>query len=313
MIKVGIVIINFNTEQDTIECLESIEKLSINNQSLSVYVVDNDSPRKESAIAIEAYIDKQKRSDIKFYFIKSPSNLGFAGGNNLGITDALENGAEYILLLNNDTIVTKNLIKELVESAKKNPQAGIMSPKIYFAKGFEFHKSRYKKTDLGKVIWYAGGIMDWKNVYGKHRGVDEVDRGQYDKEDTTDFATGCCMLIHSQILKNIGMFDENYFLYYEENDFCQRVKKAEYKILYVPKAIVWHKNAQSTGGSGSPLQDYFITRNRMIFGNRYAPFRTRLALFKESLRLLRSGRPWQKKGIQDYYLKRFGRGSFIKN
>ncbi len=244
-------------------------------------------------------------------FKKNDKNLGFAGGNYVGIKKAIADGCEYIMLLNNDTIVDVNLVKGLLKVMDQDKKIGISAPKIYFAPGFEFHK-KYKKIDQGKVIWYAGGVMDWKNVIGRQRGVDEVDVGQYDTEELTEFATGCCMMIRSQILEKIGMFDDRYFLYYEENDFCQKVKRAGLKIVYVPSAFLWHKNAQSTGGVGSALQDYFISRNRMLFGNLYAPFKTKLALFRESLRLLKSGRTWQKKGIQDYYLKRFGGGSLVK-
>ena len=105
-------------------------------------------------------------------------------------------------------------------------------------------------------------------------------------------------------------FDNRYFLYFEDSDLSQRLKKAGYKILFYPKAILWHKNAGSTGGSGSSLQDYFTTRNRMIFGLKFAPLRSKIALIRESLRLLSSGRQWQKKGIRDFYLRRFGKGTF---
>lgn len=152
--------------------------------------------------------------------------------------------------------------------------------------------------------------MDWGNVLGSHRGVNEVDKGQYDRMDRTDFASGCCLLIKREVLETVGMFDEKYFLYYEDSDLAERAKRKNYSIMYAPKAYLWHKNAGSAGGSGSALQDYYITRNRLLFGMRYASIRTRIALLKESMRLLVTGRAWQKKGVRDFYLRRFGKGSY---
>ena len=183
-------------------------------------------------------------------------------------------------------------------------------PKIYFAKGHEFHKSRYTEEEKGKVIWYVGGVLDWRNVIGRHRGVDEVDVGQYEKVENTEFATGCCMMIRKEVFKRIGLFDEKYFLYYEDADFSIKAKHAGYKIVYSPKAYLWHINAGSAGGSGSALQDYYTTRNRMIFGMRHAPLRSKISLIRESISLFLTGRDWQRVGIRDFYFSRFGKASF---
>lgn len=306
MKKVAIVILNFNGEKDTIQCLESIEKLQFTNYNVQIIIVDNGSTEK---FKIENR--KLKIGDLKI--LRNEENLGFAGGNDVGIKYGLEHGADYILLLNNDTIVDKNLLEELVKTADSETEIGIVSPKIYFARGFEFHKNRYKKEESGKVLWYAGGLMNWKNAIGSHRGVDEVDHGQYEKISKTDFATGCCMLIKREIFEKIGLLDEKYYLYYEDTDFCERAKKNGYKIVYSPRAILWHKNAGSAGGSGSSLQDYYISRNRLLFGFRYASLRTKIALIKESLNLMSKGRLWQKKGVLDFYFRKFGKGSYEQN
>ena len=300
MSNVAIIILHFNGEKDTIECLKSIEQLSTNRYQLSVIVVDNGSK------------EKFKVQSSKFKVIRNEENLGFAGGNNVGIRYALDNKADYILTLNNDTLVDKNLINQLLEVAESESKIGIVAPKIYFAKGFEFHKDRYKELEKGKVLWYAGGIMDWNNVLGVHRGVDEVDVGQYESAYETDFASGCSMFVKREVVKQIGYLDDNYFLYYEEADFCERAKKRGYRIFYAPKAIVWHKNARSVGGVGSELQDYYTTRNRLLFGVKYAPYRAKIALIRESFGLLKSGRKWQKRGVMDFYLGRFGKGSYAK-
>lgn len=308
MENIAIVIVNYNNEKDTIECLNSISRLTIKNFNLSVVVVDNGSTSK---FKINTNDIRVKLKVQELTILVNQKNIGFSGGNNLGIKHALKKNNDYILLLNNDTILDKNLIEELIKVFNSDEKIGIVVPKIYFAKGFEFHKDRYKKQDLGNVIWYAGGKIDLKNIIGYHKGVDEVDNGQYNRTEETDFATGCCMLVKKEVFKQIGLFDEKYFLYYEDSDFSERVKKLGFKIIYCPKAMLWHKNAGSAGGSGSLLQDYFITRNRLLFAMRYAQFRVKLSLLKESLKLLINGRLWQRKGVLDFYLQRFGKGSYL--
>ncbi len=302
--KIGIIIVNYNGNHDTQECLESISKLKTKYE-LIVIVVDNNS--KENL--------KLKTSDLPYTLecLKNKENVGFAAGNNVGIRRALESGCDYVCVLNNDTLVDPDFLDELVNTYKKNTRAGLVSPKIYFSKGREFHKDKYEKNELGKVIWYAGGEMDWDNILGKHRGVDEVDKGQFSKDMLTDFATGCSFLVSRDVLDAVGFFDETYFLYYEDADFSEKVKRAGYHIWYSSKSVIWHKNAGSTGGSGSALQDYYITRNRLLFALRYASFRSRMSVFRESLRLIFNGRPWQKKGVLDFYLMKFGKGSYVKN
>lgn len=296
-IHIAIIILNWNGKENTLACLEGVKKLKVRNEQLEVIVVDNGS---DETFNIQ-------HSTVKI--IRSEVNLGYAGGNNIGIKYALEKGADYVLILNNDTIVEKDLVTELLKTAQDNT-VGIVAPKIYFAKGFEFHKDRYQKKDLGKIIWYAGGLMDWKNVLGSHRGVDEVDMGQYDETQSTDFASGCCMLVRKEVFEAVGLFDENYFLYYEDSDLSEKARRAGFTIMYNSKAFLWHKNAGSVGGSGSTLQDYYITRNRLLFGMRFAPFRSKQALLRESMELLLKGRPWQKRGVLDFYLRRLGKGSY---
>ena len=118
------------------------------------------------------------------------------------------------------------------------------------------------------------------------------------------------MLIKKEIFEKVGYFDEKYFLYYEDNDLCQRAKKLNFKIIYTPQAKLWHKNASSAGGSGSALQDYYITRNRLIFGMKYAPFRSKMSLLRESGRFLFNGRRWQRRGAMDFLTGNLGKGSY---
>jgi len=307
MVNVGIVILNWNREKETIQCLNSVDNLLVKNFESKIFLVDNGS-KSEDIRNLKRYI-KQKKGKNEIILIENGKNLGFCGGNNVGIQKALDQACDFILILNNDTFVDPQLIVQLIEASKNKSDGGIFSPLIYFSPGYEFHKNLYKNSQLGKVIWYAGGEIDWKNVYGINRGVDEVDIGQYNKIEEIDFATGACMFVRSEVFRRIGAFDDKYFMYLEDVDFSCRAKKANWKVFFIPTARIWHKVAQSSA-IGSQLNDYFITRNRLLFGLRYAPFRSKIALFKESVRIYFSGREWQRKGVVDFYLQRFGKGSW---
>ncbi len=298
--KITVSIVSYNSAVHLGECLKSLELLELNGHSLRILVVDNASSDKSVAVA---------ESFDKVTVMASNKNLGFAGGHNLAIKKALADKSDWILILNPDAKVDRNLIVELL-AASRLPAVGILSPKIYFWPGFEFRKNRYLKNELGKVIWYAGGKIDWDNVLVVHRGVDEVDKGQYDLISETDFATGAAMFVKAQVFDQIGLLNERYFLYFEDVEFCQRAKLAGFKVVYVPKAIVWHKWAQSTKG-GSELQDYFITRNRLLFGFRHARARVKLALLKQAMIFLFKDPP-KRWGVIDFLRCRFGEGSSLR-
>lgn len=298
--KVSIVILSYNNKKLIGQCLAALKKWVKNGEEIELIVVDNAS----NDDSVE-YLRKLK--DI--VLLESKENLGFAGGNNLGISYALDHKADYIMLLNNDVVIKNAFWQPLVEFLEENDKVGVVGPKIYFAPGYEFHRERYSPKERGRVIWYAGGEIDWDNVLAYHRGVDEVDRGQYDRPEETEFVSGCCLLARREVWEKVGLLDEKYFLYYEDSDFCLRAKKKGWQVFYFPGAKIWHLNAGSSS-CGSPLQDYFITRNRLLFGLRWAPWRTKQALLRESFRLLLKGRKWQQIGVRDFYLRRFGRGSW---
>jgi hypothetical protein len=304
--KVSIIILTWNGIGLTLEVLKDIGKLNTKGVSIETIVVDNGSIDKTQE-KLRGY----KLQNMPFKLIRNKENLGFAEGNNVGMRDAIKRGADYVLLMNNDVIIPKNLVVQLIKVAENDEKIGLLAPKMYFAKGYEFHKERYSEKDLGKVIWYAGGEIDWNNIYSSHRGVDEIDKGQYNKQIDTDLANGACVLIKRQVVRDIGYLDKTFFLYWEDADYSQRARKKGWKIVYTPKTHLWHKVAQASG-IGSNLNDYFLTRNRMIFGMRYARLRTKLALIRESFKLLVSGRKWQKIGVKDFYLRRLGKGSWGK-
>lgn len=304
MVKVSLIILNWNARSMTQEELENVTQLDTRGLDATCVVVDNGSTD-DSWEKLSIH----KLPNMNYKFIETNVNLGYAGGNNFGLKYSFKQGFDYTILLNNDVVLPKDILIKLIDIAEKDREIGLLAPRMYFAKGYEFHKDRYKKEDLGKIIWYAGGFIDWENVYSIHRGVDEVDRGQYDKEIEVDAANGACLLIRNKVIADIGYLRDKYFMYWEDIDYCVRAKKAGWKVVYTPETCLWHKVSQSSG-IGSNLNDYFITRNRLDFGLRCAPLKTKFALIRESVKLLLKGRQWQKIGVTDFYLGRWGKGSW---
>lgn len=277
MKKVGVVILNFKLKDLTLSCIRSVKKSSY--KSIKLIVVDNNSND-----GIEKGIDQN------IIFIQAGENLGYSGGNNVGIKKALEIGSDYIFILNPDTEIEEKTIEVLVGKMEKE-NTDIGGPKIFFSSS--------------NIIWYAGGIFDSANVIGKHRGVDEKDQGQY-KGGETDFVSGAAMMVKKEVFEKVGFFDEDYFLYYEDSDFCLRAKKKGFKVMYIPEAVIYHANAKSTT-LGSPLQDYYITRNRMLYAKKHLSLRTQFALFREALKNI--SRPARRKALIDFIFCNLGKGS----
>lgn len=305
--SVAIIILTTNALAMTKEQLLDVAKLSTKGIDAECIVVDNGSED-----GTEAKIKNYKLPNMKYKFIQSGSNLGFAGGNNVGIVDAIKRGFDYVLLLNNDLILPTDMVVKLVGYMESTPGAGVTSPKMYFAKGYEFHKDRYKDSEKGKVLWYAGGSIDKNNVYTTHVGVDEIDHGQYDQISETDVANGAAVIIRREVFEKVGLLDTSFFLYWEDADFSEKAKRAGYKVMYYPKAWMWHKVSASTGGSGSPTNDYFLTRNRFYYSMRYSSFRTKFAVLRDTIRIIFTGRAWQKWGAIDALLGRRGKGQWAK-
>lgn len=297
MTNISIILVNWNGKKDTLECLVSLGKLKVKSLKSKVIVVDNGSTDNSVEVI------REKFSDIEV--IETGKNLGFAGGNNVGIRKALEDGADFVWLLNNDTSVDENALVALLEACK-DPRVGIAGSKIYFAPENEFHKERYQKQEQGKVLWYAGGLIDWQNMYASHRGVDEVDTGQYDTVVETPFVTGCSMMVKKQVFEKVGLLDEKLFAYLEDLDFCLRAKQVGYTLFYEPQSKLWHKNAGSSG-AGSELHQYYMTRNRLLVGMRYASLWTKFALIREAMRFVLKGPSIYRKAVIDAMIGKWGK------
>lgn len=298
MKKIALIIVNWNGHKDTIYCLKSVAKLHIpEDTALETIIVDNGSTDGSVSLISKAFPHTT--------ILALGDNLGFTGGNNIGMQYAMKHDASYVWLLNNDTIVHSDALSLI--DAFRDRDVGVAGSKIYFAPGHEYHKSRYAKKDLGRVFWYAGGLVDWKNMYASHKGVDEVDSGQYDTTEDTMFVTGCSMMIKREVIEAIGMLDNRFYLYLEDLDFGLRAKKAGFRLLYFPKSVVWHVNAGSSGGAGNPIHEYYITRNRLWIGFRYSSMRTKIALIREAIRFLAGGNTIRKLAVRDFFLNKWGK------
>lgn len=238
--KVSIIVLNWNGYRDTVECVNSLGKVAYPNCEL--VIVDNGSSDGSEEILRKSF------PDVKI--IQTGRNLGFTGGNNIGMRYALDNGADYVILLNNDTIVDKDFAGELVKAAETDRSIGLLCSKIYF-------------YDCPDVLWYAGASFHPWLGWGRHRGYNERDKGQYDRVEETERPTGCALLATRELCEKIGLLREEYFCYCEDVDWGMRAQNANYKIMYVPASRVWHKVSRSTGGGSTGISLYYFTRNML--------------------------------------------------
>jgi GT2 family glycosyltransferase len=276
---VSIITVNYNAPDDTLEFLKSVKELTYPN--LEIIVVDNASKVDPGAMIATAYPD--------VIYIRSEQNLGFAGGNNLGIKIAK---GDYLFFLNNDTLLYHDFMEPIVNFMIAHPDAGMASPMVLYPDG--------------KTIQYAGGIgINPYTGRGKRVGLFEEDRGQYDSSCKTDFGHGAAMIVPRKVITDVGPMPELFFLYYEEHDWVEQVKRAGFNMYYIGTSKVLHKESISTGGFESPLKVYYLTRNRLLFMRRNTtglpyyigliffvlvsiPKNTLVYLFRGKLKLLKS-------------------------
>lgn len=238
---ISIVTINYNQEKVTCELLNSLRKIDYKN--IEIIVVDNASKLNPTSLISENF------PEVKV--IVSSVNLGFAGGNNLGIKQAQ---GKYVLFLNNDTEVGSDFLGPLVALMEKNPCIGMASPKIVY----------YNSN----IIQYAGSrAINPYTGRGRKIGNKEIDTGKYNQTRETDLAHGAALMVSMDMIKKVGLMPEIFFLYYEEHDWCESVKRAGYKIYYVANSTVYHKESLSVG-KNNPLKTYYLNRNRLLYMRR---------------------------------------------
>ncbi|HEY0405198.1 MAG TPA: glycosyltransferase family 2 protein [Pyrinomonadaceae bacterium] len=249
--SVHIVILNWNGLADTRECLASLGEQDY--PALKIHVVDNGSAAHE-ATAIE-------REFPRVNLLRQERNLGFCEGNNVGIRRALQEGADYVLILNNDTLVPPDLIKTLIDESAPLERVGAVSPVILY------HPQR-------ETVWFAGAVWDgltagFRHVLAGRPRAELREREPY----RSAYACGCCLLVHSSVLRRIGLMDARYFAYYDEADWCSRMNEAGLVCYVIPRAVLYHKVSGSTPGI---ISTYLMARNRLLWMKEHLGARERL-------------------------------------
>ena len=267
--KVIIVLLNYNGAEDTIGCLQSLQEITYLNYH--IVIVDNASPD-GSWEKIEHYLrtecvdhsifNRPEDSAVEYAgklplvtFIQSGENGGYGYGNNVGIKYALVNNADYVLLLNNDTVVAPNFLEPLVEMCEADETIGIASGKIYF------HNSP-------NVLWFNGGRFDPYTAKIEHVNFNEKDIGQNPPIINT-FISGCLWLIPGNIFEIVGLINEDYFMYVEDLEFSQRILMSGYKLKVSEQSHIWHKVGRSSGGRYSNITVYYRSKNYILFAKKH--------------------------------------------
>ncbi|MDE7246806.1 MAG: glycosyltransferase family 2 protein [Lachnospiraceae bacterium] len=299
--KISVILVNYNGKNYNEACIESVRANRIDGQ-VRIIVVDNASGDGSMQMLRERYA-KEEQIEL----VELDENYGFSYANNVGIRRAKVWGADAVLLLNNDTEIERNMLQELLVCAGRHPESMIV-PKIYY-------------SDARDRIWSAGGSVSPVVQKVRHIGLDEEDRGQYDEERRTFFATGCCLLLPMQVIERAGLLDERFFLYYEDTEYSFRLRELGIDIYYCPQAVMYHKVGASSKGADSPLCAYYIARNwllcnRLRLGRRYPLFLVYYVMNRTaccSLWLLHGKgalvrATWL--GIRDFHRGRFGRSAY---
>lgn len=246
--RIHIVILNWNGIDDTSQLLSSLFKISYPN--IKIIVVDNNSLNDEAELLKNNYGDK-------VHILSCKKNLGFSGGNNIGIKYSLEDKADFVLLLNNDTTVEADFLEPLVNKFNSSNQVGITAPQINY----------FNEPDK---IWSAGGKIS--RIRSSGFAKSNIKETEFNKgHKSVSFVSGCCMLIRNEVLERIGLFDENFFLYNEDTDLCERAIRAGYEILIISESKIYHKVNSSTEKNMSLLPLYYTTRNRLYFAKKNFP------------------------------------------
>ncbi len=242
---ISIIIPNWNGRQMTAECIRSL--LAMDYTNFAILVVDNGST--------DGSIEMLRREFPRVTVLPQSRNLGFAAACNVGIRHALRDHIEYVLLLNNDTFVASDVLREMLVVIQSNARIAAVCPKMYFA-------------ERPQILWYAGADFSLWSGTPKHRGWKALDRGQFDHRQEITQATGCAMLVRCSALREVGLFDEQLWAYVEDLEWSVRARKKGYCLAFAPKARLWHHDgatAVKSLGSGSQSVRQFLSTRNMIF------------------------------------------------
>jgi GT2 family glycosyltransferase len=239
--RLGIITVTYNSAGVLDDFLDSI--LKQRHSEFVLYIIDNAS----SDGTVERIVE---RRDPRIVLIQNHINAGVAEGNNIGIRAALKDGCDKVLLINNDTVFDCDLLSKLTGGLEKY-KCEIIVPKIYF----------HDKQD---TIWYGGGYFNMLRGCGNHYGLGQKDEGQFDVARPVSYSPTCCMLIRGEVFQRIGIMDANYFLYFDDTDFCLRAHRAGVRLFYLPSAVLLHKESSLTGGL-SEFTIRYVTRNHMYY------------------------------------------------
>ena len=262
--NVVIVILNTNRRQDTLECLSSLEKM--NYQNKSVIILDNHS----TDGSVEAFRSSFPDVDI----IQLKDNRGYAGNNNVGIEAAVAKGADWVLVLNEDTILAEDCLDQLIQVGESDPKIGILGPMVYH-------------YDEPEIIQSAGGRLDqyWR---AWHIAQNEPDLGQFSGAHSVEWISGCAIMVRREVIEQVGMLDSRFFYYWEETEWCLRSSRRGWLVMHVPQAKLWHKGVQRNY-QPNPSVTYYSTRNRfLMFAKHGAPVTAWLLAWFQTLRTLTS-------------------------
>lgn len=285
--RVGVILVNYNGEKYIANCINSLLNQTYHN--IAILVWDNHSS--------DASVEIVRQTYPQIHLVENKYNYGFAKANNLAVKKIfhIEVELEYVLLLNVDTVAEPSLIENLLSKADENT---VTTAHIYLDK-------------FGKQIWYAGGELQFDIGRSDHLYLRNCTEPQ-----KVNFISGCCMLIHKEIIKRFGLFDPAYYMYFEDTDLCMRWYIQDVDMYYIPQARLWHKVGGSIGGVRSPAKEYYMVRNRLYFMNKYKKYMgTRkiliiCAMLKDVLSDFSEYRVGLIKaaglGILDFYLNKMG-------
>ena len=270
MASVLIIILNWNCADDTIKAIESVYASHTEPDVYDIFLVDNGS-KNEDVVKLRQFFDRKgydvleindthtqiaEKGTKKIFYYQNPVNSGFTGGNNIGMKFALKNNYDYVFLLNADATVEKNTLRMLVEKCEGDKSIGVAGPKVYF---FDFHGRK-------DIVSFGGGSVNFWKGHGFPEGGFPDNEREW-QECQTDYIEGSVMLIRAKCLKDCGFFDERFFAYWEDSDFCVRAKKHGYKVMFFPQIIARHRGSMGAYDFYyySPHKIQLLNQNRLFF------------------------------------------------